>query len=45
VIIDEFQHFGVEIIFIDQALKGGPVDKPLRYRGARRLIVKGGQTA
>ena len=29
VILDEFQHFGVEIIFIDQALKGGPVEKPL----------------
>jgi site-specific DNA recombinase len=29
VIIDDFQHFGIEIIFIDQALKGGPLEKPL----------------
>jgi DNA invertase Pin-like site-specific DNA recombinase len=28
-IIDEFRHFGIEIIFIDQAPKGGPVEKPL----------------
>ena len=28
-ILDEFQYFCVEIIFIDQALKGGPVEKPL----------------
>jgi site-specific DNA recombinase len=28
-IIDEFRYFGIEIIFIDQAPKGGPVEKPL----------------
>jgi site-specific DNA recombinase len=28
-IYNEFQHFGVEIVFIDQAPQDGPVEKPL----------------